>query len=52
MSDVVTTALELLCIVLLSVFCWTLYQPAALLPWAAAAGLAVWVRYPKRKGRS
>lgn len=46
-----TTTLELLCIALLSLFCWTLYQPAALLPWAAAAGLMAWVRYPRRPER-
>jgi len=41
-----TTILELLCIALLSVFCFTIYAPAALLPWAAAAGLMAWVRHP------
>lgn len=47
----VTTALELLCIGLLSLFLFTLYPPAALLPWAAAAGLMAYTRYPERKGR-
>lgn len=41
-----TTALELLCVALLSLFLFSLYPPAALLPVAAAAGLAAWVRYP------
>ena len=43
-----TTVLELVCIALLSLFAFAVYPPAALLPWAAAAGLAAWVRYPPK----
>lgn len=46
-----TTALELLCVVLLSLFLFAVYPPAALLPVAAAAGLMAWVRYPKGPSR-
>lgn len=45
----ITTALELLCVCLLSLFAFAIYPPAALLPVAGAAGLAAWVRYPRRR---
>lgn len=41
-----TTALELMCVALLSLFLFTLYPPAALLPWAATAGLMAYIRSP------
>ena len=47
-----TTVLELVCIVLLSLFLFSLYPPAALLPSAAAAGGMAWVRYPRNPRRS
>lgn len=46
-----TTLLELACMLLLSLFLFSLYPPAALLPPAAAAGLMAWVRYPRSQGR-
>lgn len=47
-----TTALELMCIATLSLFLFALYPPAALLPWAATAGLMAWVRSrPDRRRR-
>ncbi len=44
-----TTALELSCVLLLSLFAFAVWPPAALVPWAGAAGLAAYVRYPKRE---
>jgi hypothetical protein len=41
---VLTTILELLCIILLSLFLFAVWPPAALLPSAAAAGLMAWTR--------
>lgn len=46
-----TTALELVCVALLSLFAFAVFPPAALLPWAAAAGLMAYVRYPGRGRR-
>lgn len=44
-----TTALELACIALVSLFLFSVYPPAALLPSAAAAGLMAWTRYPRQR---
>lgn len=46
-----TTALELVCVALLSLFFFAVWPPAALLPTAVAAGGMAYVRYPDRKRR-
>jgi hypothetical protein len=39
-----TTILELVCAALVSLFLFAVWPPAALLPWAALAGLMAWTR--------
>lgn len=38
-----STAFELLCLALLSLVLFSVWPPAALLPWAVAAGWAAWL---------
>jgi hypothetical protein len=41
---VLTSALELLCASLVALFLYAIFPPAALLPFAAVAGLMAWTR--------
>jgi hypothetical protein len=38
-----STVFELVCLILLSLFLFCVWPPAALLPWAAAAAWAAWL---------
>lgn len=43
-DEVVTSALELACAAMVSLFLYAIFPPAALLPFAAVAGLMAWSR--------